>query len=112
MSPVIRAIHCMCSRHVQRQIYLYPCEKQSPGTAAARSPTVSFQNAGQVDSIRTAITGTGGLNCLLILPQYDCINNKYHVGYGDIEPGILQRTSQTISSLLRNLLTFKNSLIQ
>ena len=37
--------------------------------------------------------------------------NKAHMGYADIEPGILRRNSQTISPLLCNLLTFKNGLI-
>jgi hypothetical protein len=108
MSPAIGALHCIYSRRVQRQIYLYPCEKQSPGTAAARRPTVSFQNAGQVDSIHIA----GGLNCLEILPQYSYINNKAHMGYADIKPGIVKCTSQKVSTLLCNLLIFKNRLIQ
>jgi len=43
------------------------------------------------------------------LPQYSYTNNKAHMSYADIEPGILQCTSQTIGSLLCHLLFLRTA---
>jgi hypothetical protein len=103
MSPVyVLSTACVRSTYSDiRGIYLYQCEKQSPGTAAAGRPTVSFPNAGKIDSTNISIAFTGELK---ILPQYIYTNNKAHMSYADIELGILQCTSQTLSSLLCHFL--------